>query len=470
MSSSVSLGSSTAALKITGLSGLKTEEIVSSLMAVERRPLTRLSEEGSIRKDEASALHGVLESLEALNQSAGELASPTVFARTQAVTSSESGRVSASSTGTAAIGAHQVQVYSLATAGQRSFTYNAPATAQTITIDGREVNIAAGMKLSELASAINGNSELSVYAGVIGEHTLVLSQRTTGELEGDYIVVSDQGGALSEVAGSERAGTNAEFSVDGVLGSSSSNTLTEAIPGLTLNLLTLTGEIPVTIDVSPPAASSETLTAAVKAFVNQYNSTLSKLQAEVTTKPAAELQAEAELGTGTLFSDGELEGLLGAMRESAYTPLAGLPTAMASLEDIGISSGKPSSAPTQSELEGKLTIDESKLQEALQTNPEGVRKMLEGFSAQFQKLMESYSAPGGVLDGRIEASEAGGSDIDGQISALDSALEIRQHSLEREYAQLEDVIRQTQAQSKWLSSQLASLSSGSSSSSSSEVL
>ncbi len=55
----------------------------------------------------------------------------------------------------------------------------------------------------------------------------MLSNRATGNTGSEFIKVSDPGGALTEEAGTAKEGKNAEFTVDGVAGTSSSNTVTE---------------------------------------------------------------------------------------------------------------------------------------------------------------------------------------------------------------------------------------------------
>lgn len=464
----VNLGSTQPSLKLSGLSGFKTEEIVSALMSIERQPVTRLGEEAQVRGDEESALRGVLSSLQLLATNAGELALPAVFSPTQTVSSSESSKVSATLSGTAAIGAHEVTVSGLASAAQRSFTYVRPAEAQTVTIDGHELKLAAGETAAEFASAINANSELTVYAGTVGEGTLVLSERSTGKQSPGYIAVSSPGGALTEKGGTAREGTNAEYTVDGVEGSSASNTLTEALPGATLTLLALTSS-PVTINVTAPTISTEKVKASVKAFVSQYNSTLAKLQSELQTKPASELRAESESGAGTLFADNELGGLVSAMRQSVDTAVSGLSGPFTRLEDIGVGGGSPTENPSQSSIEGQLTLEESKLEAALRENPEGVRKLLEGWGSRFQETVETYSAPGSVLESRIQGVESQVTSIDEQINSLDEALAVRQHALERTYAALEAAIRQAHSQGTFLAGQLASLGGASSTSSESSI-
>ena len=64
-------------------------------------------------------------------------------------------------------------------------------------------------------------------------------QRRMGASGGDFITVSDPGGVLTET-GAAKEGSDAEYTIDGVAGTSASNTLTGAIPGVTLNLKALT--------------------------------------------------------------------------------------------------------------------------------------------------------------------------------------------------------------------------------------
>jgi flagellar hook-associated protein 2 len=452
-------------LRMQGLaSGLKSEEIISALMAIERRPLARMGEQQVVGQAQESGLRSLQSSLQALAASAGELASPLLFAAHQTASSSEPSRVSATAANGAASGGYEVSVTKLASAAQRVFTYSPPAAAQTITIDGREVRLRAGETLAELANAINSDSEMTVYAGAVGSETLVLAARKTGALGSGFIEVAGAAGALSEKAGSAREGTNAEYTVDGIAGSSASNTVTEAIPGVTLTLAAVTSAGPVSVDISTPGISAGRLSEQVKAFVGAYNTTIAKLESEVSTKPAVGLQAQAETRTGTLFGDSELQRMAGALRQSIYTPVGGLPLAMSSLASIGISGGAPSGAnpPSQAAIEGKLTIEEATLQEALNTNPQGVRKMLEAWAQSFQQTVESYSGPGGALDARIQGDEAESTYTAHQITALEETLAVRQHTLEAQYVALEVAVQRSSSQSSWLAGQLTKLASSTS--------
>lgn len=477
--STSAIGSATAPpMKIQGLgSGLKTEEIISELMSIERKPLTHVEEERAVQKAEQTALQGLQSSLLSLALNAGELKSPTLFADSQAVASSEPSRVGATASGSgAAIGGYEVEVKQLASAAQRTFTFKSPTAAESLSIDGHEVKLTAGESIAEFVDSINADSEGSVYAASVNDETLVLSNRSTGKTGASFIEVSDPGGTLTEKAGTAKEGRDAEYSVNGVTESSASNTLTEAIPGVTLTLNALTPTGPVTIDVAPPAPETSKIKEQVQAFVKQYNTTLEAIEKEVTTKPPAGLQAQAEDPTGLLFGDSELTSLTTAMRQAIYTPLSGLPAQMSSLANIGVSTGAASgSSPySQSAVEGKLTIDEAALEEAIKTNPTGVQKMLEQWGASFESTINAYAEPSaGTIASRISSEESESEYLSQQITTLTESLAVRQQSLEARYVALETAMSKLSSQSSWLKSQLASLPSeselSSSSSSSSEI-
>lgn len=441
-------------LKVQGLgSGLKTEEIISALMNVERAPLTQLREQKAVQEGQEHSLTGLKSSLQKLATQASELTSGQLFTKRQNVSSSEPSRVSASIGSSGAVtGGYQVSVSALASAAQRVFTFASPGSAQTLSIYGHAVNIGKAETLAELANAINADSEVTVDAAAIGEETLVLYARQTGKQEGNFIEVSDPGGALTEKPAYARAGTNAEYTIDGVPGESRSNTLTEAIPGVKLTLGAVTNAGPVSIDVTEPEVSASKIAEQVKSFVTEYNSTLAKLQSEVSTKPPAGLQAEAEGGTGLLFGDIELEQLSGTLRQSVYTPIAGLPASMSSLAGIGISEGSNSTG-----HEGQLTINETALQEAIKSNPEGVEKMLEKWGASFKKTVEGYSGPVGSIQARVQGDSAQALYTSGRITVLEENLQVRQHTLEEQYVALEVAMNRAKSQSSRLTEQIAKL-------------
>lgn len=471
----VSSSTSGAPISFNGLSsGLNTSEIITALLGVERAPITRLTGEQTALEGQRTQLQSIQSSLQQLTFDAQELGSPLLFTSSQTVASSEPARVAASATAGAAVGGYEVGVTQLASSAQRAFTFKSPAAADKLTIDGKAIEVAAGAKIGDLIAKINSDSSATVYAAAVGEATVVLSNRATGAAKAGFIAVSDPGGTLVEQAGSAKEGKNAEYTIDGVAGSSASNKLTSAIPGVTLELKALTTTSgPVTIDVQPPAPNPTKIVAQVQAFVTLYNSTIAAIQKQLTTKPPAGAQSKADLQTGTLFGDFDLTNLLGSMRQAIYAPGKGLPASMASLANIGVNTGAPSGGgtPAQSAVAGQLTLNTAELESAIAANPTGVKEMLQSWSQGFQKVVNSLAAPGGGLEARITGDSEQATRLGRRITMMNEMLAVRQKTLEAEFAAMEKVVSHNQAQASWLSAQLASMltgqaSAGSSSSSS----
>lgn len=459
--SSVSINSAAGSpISISGLaSGLDTSSIISELMTVERAPVTRLTGEQEKVQGEQQQLQSVQSSLQQLSFSASEFSLPSLFETSQTVTSSEPTRVSATTSSGAGIGGHEVEVTQLANSAQRTFTFTSPAAEDTLTIDGHSYAVKAGESAKELASAINSDSTATVYAAVLEGGTLVLSNRATGNTGAEFIKVSDPGGALIEQAGTAKEGKNAEYTADGVAGTSTSNIVTNAIAGVTLTLNGLTTTGPVTINVKPPGASVSVVESQVQAFIKLYNSTVEAIQKQLTTKPLSKPKTVAEYGTGSLFGDFELESVLSSMRQSMYESIAGLPVEMSSPADIGIGTGAASGggSTSQASIEGQLTLNSTKLKEAIETNPAGVQQMLQKWSQGLQSTLNEVAEPGGTLEARVTGDTSQIAQLKSQIDTMNELLLVREKALQATYAELESVMSKNSSQAAWLTSQTESL-------------
>jgi flagellar hook-associated protein 2 len=458
--SGLGIGSAAGApITITGLaSGLETSKIIAALMGAQREPVTHLTDEEQRLQAEQSDLQGIQSSLQQLAAAASEFTLPSLFENAQTVSSSEPTRVSAAivAGSGAGVGGYEVEVTQLANSAQRTFTFASPAKAETITIEGKEFTLSAGETAKQLAATINADSSATVYAAVLEGETLVLSNRTTGNTGTEFIKVT--GAALTET-GTAKEGKNAEFKVDGVAGSSATNTVTNAIAGVTLTLGGLTPEGPVTVNVGAPGPSASAVEAQVQAFVKLYNSTVESIQSQLQTKPPVK-PASGEFGVGVLFGDAELTGLLDSMRTSMYEPVKGLETAMSSPFNIGISTGKPSgeSVSSQTSLEGLLTLEPAKLSEAVKANPAGVQQMLQQWSLNLQSLVNDAGGPGGTIEGRTSGDASQITSLSSQIANMNEILAQREKALQATYAELETVISKNSAQGDWLTQQEESLS------------
>ncbi len=459
MSSTPSVGSGGSTISFSGLaSGLNTSAIIEALMGAERAPVTRLTTQQEKLQAQQGQLQGIQTSLQQLSFEVSEFSLPSLFETSQIVTSSEPSRVGATSTTGAGVGGHQVEVKQLANSAQRTFAFTSPASEDTVTIDGHEYTIKAGASAKELASKINSDSSATVYAAVVEGGNIVFSSRVTGNTGGEFISVSDTALALAELEGTAKEGKNAEYTVDGVAGTSATNTVTNAIPGVTLTLEGLTTTGPVTINVHAPGPSVSAIEKQVQSFLTLYNSTVAAIQTQISTKPPTHATSASEFAIGALFGDNDLTSLISRMRQTMYEPVAGLAAEMSSPADIGISTGAATSgSSSKATLEGQLTLNPAKLKEAIETNPAGAQLMLQKWSQGLQSMVTAMAEPAGTLGARIEGDNGQINNLTHQIATMNEMLAVRQRALQATYAKLEGVISQNSAQTSWLVSQEKSL-------------
>jgi len=465
-------------IQVGGLaSGLDTNSIISEMMQAESIPLTQLQNQQTIQRFKQSVLQGFQTQLQTLSNDIQALHSDDLFAPTQSITSSDSTKVTGTSPTGAGVGSYQIDVQQLATSAQRTFTWNVPTADGTVTIDGVNYDVRAGETSQEFVADLNSHDGSTVYGAATDtrNNTIVLSSRTTGDTGGTFINVSANPGVLSENAARAKDGRNAIYSIDGVQGTSRSNTISTdnldpsdttspVIDGVTLTLTGVTSTSgPVTLNVGAPAPDPTKVTAALRQFVTDYNSVVDSITARLNERSVSNPQSISDMEQGVLFGDTDLNDLLNTLREAVYTPIAGLPDGMNSLADLGISTGAPSATSTQSSLDGDLTLDTSALNAALTSNPRGVQDLLLGTSSTagwgqtFQRLVDGAGQAGGLLDNSIQSAGDTVSDLQTQIDNMNERLTIYQQTLQTEFTNMEVAVSQNQSTSSWLTSQLAGL-------------
>ncbi len=468
-------------LQITGLaSGLNTNAIIQAELAEAELPITNMQTEVGGLQNQDTTLSSIQSALLTVQLDGQALGDPTLFDPAQAVTSSDSNLVTAASTsgvGTP-IGASTVTVTALATSATRTFSFTSPGAADTVTIDGQQVQLKAGASSDDLADAINSDSNVDVWAAATSGGQIVLSSRTTGENDGSYIQVSDTAGALSEVPDTANPGQNATYTINNVSGSSPTDTISDATPGatltipgvtLTLNGVTATGS-PVTIDAQPPAASTQTITTAVNQFVTDYNTAINLLNTTVATQPADSASGGSyNPNSGSLFGDVDLENVIGQLRESIDAPAAGMSAGLSSLSDIGINTGTSTGTVQSSSLAGNLTVNQTQLDAAIQSNPNAVQQIMMSFGTNFFNVLADVAGPAGDLADRVEGNNAEITSLSDQITNMQAIYAQQEKSMEQQWASVEATLSQLQSQGSAFSSSVAASSNSSSTSSSSSA-
>ena len=449
-----------AGVSLGGLSsGLDTQSIIDQLMAIDRAPETRMKLQQSALQARQQTLTDIGTRLRNLSDTVKDLGSTVTWANTQTLEVSDSTKMNATRLSGAAPGGHEIAVTSLARSEQRSYAYT--ASDSTLTIGSAHIALSASDDGNAAADKINSNADSPVYAVFVqdplGDTTkdrLVLTRKDTGAFNQADMAVSGADWTSTETY---TAGVNAKFTVDGgAQQESKSNVVKSAVPGLQLTFKS-TGTTSVT--VSSPAPDQAAISDKVKAFVDQYNSTIDFIRTELTEKRVPNPTTDTDARKGPLFGDPQLTGLLSQLR-SAMSDKTGVGGAIASLADIGVSTGSGSGgAASADSVAGKLTLDADKLADALTDNRLDVKKFLtdttKGISAKLTGLLAPVAkASTGLID--VRANEAGSesSDIDDQIQALEDRLAQRQERLQAQFTAMEQALAQSQSQGSWLTAQL----------------
>jgi flagellar hook-associated protein 2 len=355
---------------------------------------------------------------------------------------------------------------SAATSWTHTFDYTAdPTNPQTITINGTGVNIAAGATIDDVVQAVNGGST-GVTASKDTNGRLLLTSNTAGSA-GDFTTSSTQ---LAEF-GSGTAGTdstltnlNAKYQVDGGAWQyATSNTVTDAIPGLKLTFKAASAD-PVTITVGSPAADKAAIKSAVHSFVDLYNANMDDINAKLAQKPVVGATSASDAAKGMFFADSTLMGIKDRLRTAIASPVGTDPT-LNLMSQIGISTGGTTgdSTVSQDSINGKLVVDDDKLDDMLDSNPDGVRKLLgatlgtDGFGQAIDNILNPEVQTSGDFDTLISQTNSQISDLGDQINNWDTRLSDMQDRLKAQFNAMELALSKNQSQGQWLAGQISAL-------------
>lgn len=471
LTSGSTLTNSTGTVQITGLaSGINSTALIQAEMAVLELPMNNIESAITGLKTESSTLSSIQTQLQVTGLDAQVLAEPSTFFNVQTLSSSDSNLITAKTTNGvgAPVGSNTITVANLAAAAQTSFTYTPPTSgSDTLSIsDGvnpaETVTVAANTTTTQLADQINGNNSLTVYAAVSSSGQLVLSSRSTGS---QYTVsATDQTTPANLTTGTTTQGQNANYTINGTAGSSPSDTVTGAIPGVALTLLGVTSASnPVTITANAPGPDVSSIETSVQQFITDYNTSMTMINSAVNTTPAsAASPGSYNPNSGSLFGDPQLENLMSSLRDSIITPGAGLPAGMAALSDLGISTGMSTGTATNQGVMGLLTFDKTKFEAALQSNPGGVQSVISEWAQSFQPMVNNEAGPGGSIANRVTGNTSLTASLQSEYTQMQASYAVREKTMEKEWSILEGTLSTLKSDNTYLT-QLANLGASSSS-------
>jgi len=304
-------------------------------------------------------------------------------------------------------------------------------------------NLQVGMVLSGA-----GLEADTVITGILDPDSVQISRNATA---------TGTGAALSYPNSAYQAGAPASFTVDGIAVSKTSNTVTDVIPGVTLNLLK--EGVTTTVGVENDDAA---VTTKINSFVKSFNEAMTLLNKQsnydATTKTA-----------GVLSGDSTVRMVKSQLQSILTNTVSGVTGTFSMLSEIGI---------TTNRTDGTLTVDSAKLSEALKNDFDSVVELFtrnggvadlpanrygvaEQFNNVLEKLTHAYEGPSsqynGVISSRIQGLKDTMSGIDTQIESMELRLTRKEEALKKQFTALETLVSSLTTQGNSLINYLSSL-------------
>lgn len=453
-------------------SGLDVKSIVSQLVQAESKPLTQLQTRGSTLNTKLSNWGTVKSQLAAVQDAAQKLMGVSGW-NARSFKSGNEDTLTGTATEGATAGSYQVEVKSLAKAqSARSSTVDAGKTlgegGLLISIGQWDagnfsssssvipVDIAASDTMADIARKING-AGAGVTASVVtsnGQDQLMMRSASTGASMG-FQVETYGDAALNALSypgdGSSgmtlnQAGSDAEVKIDdGMTVTSSSNTLSNVISGLTLDLKqTGTTTVDITSDTSVVKKS-------VDDFVSAFNTAITNL----TT--ATKYDAGSKTA-GPLQGDATAVGLLNTLKNMVMTngPTG---TSFNRLSDVGL----------EMQRDGTLKVNSSKLTAAL-AKPDELKTFFSassdtvtetGMARRFYDYTFNVNSTDGVLTGRNKALQAAISRNNTDIEKMEARISRTEERLYKTYSALDTKMSTLNSMSTYVAQQSSAWSNAS---------
>lgn len=353
----------------------------------------------------------------------------------------------------------------LATAIQTALN-SAPGTTNTFAVEydttlnkfkitnsaGPDVNILWG-NASTTAEQILGFDPItdSVIAGssttgddtVDGTYKLTLTSNTTGASNTISLTVDEDndgtyGGAgetdtvgLSSLASGNmsttQAAADASITVNGLTVTRSSNTITDVITGVTMNLLKTSGATEFTLTV---AQDNSTLTSKLSSFVSSYNQVMSTIN---------DLRGNA-ITRGILSGDATSAALKNTLRDITTASYNNT-----NLVFLGLTHDK----------NGVLSLDSSKLNSAISSNQSSVITTINTMAASLESTLSDYVNT--ILPVKKSGYQDSVKNVQKNAENLERRLQTTEIALKKKFIALDKLLNQLQGTSSYLSQQMDKL-------------
>jgi flagellar hook-associated protein 2 len=448
------------------ITGLDTNALINGLVKAEQGPINILQNQKVTLQAQQGVYTALVGSLAGLKSAAQGLSLSADFNK-KAVASSDTTVLTASADSTALDGVNTILVDTLAKAqsiesatfpsatgniGNGTLTIHVGTANTVITVDNTN-NTLTGLK-----NAIN-SSGAAVTASIVNvgtdaspDYRLIVQSKSTGTAKA--VTISDNlvGGTDPFSGGGQvlQPAADAKFSVNGLTVTRSSNTVSDVIRGVTFVLLKegnhdnviSSADASATVTVS---GDNGAIKDSISSFVDAYNA-VNKI-----ANDQFSLNADTSR-QGVLGGDAALRGVVSRLR-SEISAAGGIGVGFRFLSDIGITFQK----------DGSLTLDDAKLSNALQKDPEGVSNLFalvqNGIGKRVPDTVDSFiSAVNGTLTFREKGIQASIDRIDQKVASEQDRINAFQERLTKQFNDLEKLVSQLKSQGDYLTQNLTSLS------------
>ena len=435
-------------------SGLDLNGLLDQLQEAERGKLEPIAQQIQSAETQISA-YGQLQSALTQFQSSAEALNDTSSFESL-TTNVEGGAVGAVSSNEAQPGQYEVQVDRLATAS--SLVTERLETAVESIVTGEQslnftiadgalstITIADGSSMENIRDAINEQSEGRLNASIINDgegYRLAVNATDTGadaSIESTNFSSILAAGVQTSDVQVIQAGQDAAFNVNGIDIVSPTNQVEGAIQGVTLNLTEAGATSTVSVEQDDEAMRDK-----VTAFVDDFNT----LKDTITSLTAY----DPETGqAGGLNADATTRAVERELRQTISAVVGG--DGFSVLSDVGISL----------QVDGKLSIDENKLDSIIASQPDQLASFFAGNSegggmaGQITSALDNLVGSGGRLESAVSSSESRVESLGERFATTESRIEQTVERYRKQFSAMDGMVAQMNQTSAYLTQQFAVL-------------
>lgn len=436
---------------IGGLSsGIDYNELISKLIEVKRKPIEILETKKTAYNDRMSAYGELSSKLSDLKSAVAKLRTSSNFYVKTASVSDET-VLDATASGVTSMGNYTIATTTLASEEKEAHSGTGLTAASDVvnssgtdkvfqyTYAGTQssLTVADGTSLEGLKNLINGDaSNPGVNATIVNDGTNYRLIITGNDSGADNTITIDGGTTLdgssstvdftSATFTQNKAAADAAFTVDGLAITRSTNSFSDVITGLTVNLKKAGPSVSATVTIG---TDNESIKEQIQDFVSAYNEVMSF----ISTNSAY----DATTGKSGIFSgEGSTRNIQNSIRNMVTGSVSGLSGDLTMLAEMGI---------TTEYKTGKLEIDTSILDTKLGSNMDDIAEIFKDNTNGIATRIYSYIGDiTSTVDGVITLRQDGLKDIIDSISETIRNMEFRLEKTEddmvRKFSALEKLI------------------------------